>query len=406
MLVGGLGTYAENITRKYVELGHDVSVFTLNPGNLPVRELIGGVEVHRPLIADATRVFTLLVHEDIRKWGAGVKFFSDIFMYNVLSATKLLNELIHKEQYKFDIISFHDWLSSIAGMMAHNHSKMPAVFHVHSTEWGRTLGAGSAAVSKLEDGAAEAADRIVTVSHLMKQDLAVHGWSVEKIDVVWNGIDPERYSPERVKTDEVRKIRLEYGVKDDELMILFVGRLTPVKGVSNLLMAMPEVLKAYPKVVLVILGRGELQKDIVELANRLGISERVRYRFEFIPEEQRILHYASADLCVFPSTYEPFGIVSLEAMAMEKPVVVGAKGVVGFREQVVPSGPDQCGVHVNPEEPSDIAWGIKETLSDPERARDWGKNGRKRVQEFFTWEKAAKQTLSIYEELVNKVSRS
>ena len=56
------------------------------------------------------------------------------------------------------------------------------------------------------------------------------------------------------------------------------------------------------------------------------------YRFDFVPESERILHYAASDLCIFPSTYEPFGIVSLEAMAMEKPVIVGARGVVGFRE--------------------------------------------------------------------------
>jgi len=60
-----------------------------------------------------------------------------------------------------------------------------------------------------------------------------------------------------------------------------------------------------------------------------------------------MVHYAAADVCIFPSTYEPFGIVSLEVMSMAKPLIVGAQGVVGFREQVIPSGPDQNGVHVN-----------------------------------------------------------
>jgi len=80
------------------------------------------------------------------------------------------------------------------------------------------------------------------------------------------------------------------------------------------------------------------QKDVIELAERLGLRGKVICRFEFASEVERILHYAAADLCVFPPLYEPFGVVSLEAIAMEKPVVVGAKGVVGFREQVVPSG--------------------------------------------------------------------
>jgi glycosyltransferase involved in cell wall biosynthesis len=164
------------------------------------------------------------------------------------------------------------------------------------------------------------------------------------------------------------------------------------------------VLSEYPKTKLVILGRGEEQKDILEMAARLGIGENVICRFEFVPEDERILHYAASDLCVFPSVYEPFGIVSLEAMAMEKPIVVGAHGVVGFREQVIPSGPDQTGVHVNGEDPSDIAWGIKEVLKDPKRAKTWGQNGRKRALEFFTWRKVAEQTIDIYKSVISNKS--
>jgi len=172
--------------------------------------------------------------------------------------------------------------------------------------------------------------------------------------------------------------------------------------VRNLVLAMPQVLSQYPNTKLVILGRGEEQKDIMELSDRLGIADKVHYRFEFVPETERILHYAAADLCVFPSIYEPFGIVSLEAMSMEKPLVVGANGVVGFREQVVPSGPHQSGIHVDGNNPVDIAWGIGEVLKDRERARTWGRNGRKRVLQYFTWTKAAEQTLRLYGELAGK----
>lgn len=175
-----------------------------------------------------------------------------------------------------------------------------------------------------------------------------------------------------------------------------------MKSADNLVQAMPMVLKEYPKTKLVILGKGENQKDIVETASRLGIEDKIIYRFEFVPEDERILHYAAADACIFPSVYEPFGIVSLEAMAMEKPVVVGSKGVVGFREQVIPSGPDQNGIHVDGEEAADIAWGINAVLKDSQMAKTWGKNGRKRVLEYFTWRKAAEQTLEIYKSFLQK----
>jgi glycosyltransferase involved in cell wall biosynthesis len=254
-------------------------------------------------------------------------------------------------------------------------------------------------VSHFESAMAQNADRIITVSYAMQRDLIQHGWPQNKISMVWNGVDTKRYDPRLYPKEEVQSIRKLYGNPDDWNMVLYVGRLTWVKGVRNILQAMPTVLKEFPKTKLVILGKGEEQRDIVETAERLNIKNNVVYRFDFVPESERILHYAAADMCVFPSTYEPFGIVSLEAMSMEKPVVVGARGVVGFREQVITSGPDQCGLHINGEDPADIAWGIKEPLRNPENARVWGENGRKRVLEFFTWRKVADENLKIYESM-------
>jgi glycosyltransferase involved in cell wall biosynthesis len=399
-LVGGLGTYAEYITREFVSMGNDVTVFTLNPGNLKTREVIKGVEVHRPLIADASNVFPMFVIDDLKKWGTNIRLFNDIFIYNVLSATKFVNSMLKKEGCNYDVVCVHDWLSSIAGIIIKNEASVPVVFHVHSTEWGRSGGSGSEVVSHLEWATAQKVDKIITVSHSMQEDLIRHGWPKSKISVVWNGVDPQRYNPKNCKPEEVEAIRNKYGVKPDEKMLLFLGRLTWVKGVTNLVQAMPIILEEYPKTKLVILGKGEQQNDIIETANRLGISNKIACKFEFVPEKERILHYAAADVCIFPSTYEPFGIVSLEAMAMAKPIVVGAQGVVGFKEQVVPVGPDQNGVHVNGGNPADIAWGIKEILSDRDRAKKWGENGRKRVLQYFTWRKVAEQTLQIYEALI------
>jgi glycogen(starch) synthase len=399
-LVGGLGTYAEYVTHEFVDIGHDVSVFTLNPGNLKTREILKGVEVHRPLIADASNVFPFFVVDDLKKWGTNIKLFNDIFIYNILSATKFLNGLIEKERYNFDVVCVHDWLSSISGLVIKNETKIPVVFHTHSTEWGRSGGQGSEVVSHLEVAMAQNANRIITVSYAMQEDLTKHGWPQSKISVVWNGVDPERYNPRKCQKEDIEKIREKYGIPRDWNMLLFVGRLTWVKSVRNLLQAMPIVLKEYPNTKLVILGKGEEQTDIVETADRLGIKDNIVYRFDFVPEDERILHYAASDVCVFPSIYEPFGIVSLEAMAMEKPVVVGARGVVGFREQVMSAGAEQNGMHINGEDPADIAWGIKETLRNPEKARNWGENGRKRVIEYFTWRKVAEETLKIYETLL------
>ncbi|MGD0803498.1 MAG: glycosyltransferase family 4 protein [Candidatus Bathyarchaeia archaeon] len=400
-IAGGLGTYAQYMAPGLVKKGHEVSVFTLNRGRLPTHEIIDGVDVNRPLISDTSNVLSLIADHSLRRWGSGLRFFSDIMMYNTLSASKLLNELIIEQGCKFDMVSFHDWLSGIAGLMVKQNSDLPCVFHVHSTEWGRTNGRGSEVVSSIEKASSDNADQVVTVSNAMKHDLITHGWNGDKINVIWNGVDPSKYDPSRFTKKDAQTIRRKYQINEDESMVLFVGRLTQIKGAMELINSMVEVQKRSPKAKLVILGIGEQENEIQYQVNNLGLTNNVKLQFEFLSEEERIQHYAASDVCVFPSTYEPFGIVSLEAMAMAKPVVVGARGVVGFAEQVLPNGPEKCGIHVNGGDPIDIAWGINEVLSDKEEAKVWGQNGRRRVLECFTWDRAVSETLKIYQNVIH-----
>ncbi len=401
---GGLGTYATYITQELVRQGHDVVVFTMNQdGVLKTREVLSGVEVHRPIGVDAANVFPLLVNEELRQWGS---FFNDILIYNVLSAAKFINQVVQEERTPFDLVAVHDWLSGIAGLVVRNETELPVVFHVHSAEWGRRGTDGSPFVRRLERELAFQSHRIITVSHAMKDDLNCHGWPPQKISVVWNGVDPTVYDPARVPKQEIQELRSRYGVGPEEAMILFVGRLTWVKGVRNLIQAMPAVIRAFPQAKLVLLGKGEEQHDVDELIHRLDLAQHVVTRYAFVPEWERIVHYAAADLCVFPSVYEPFGIVSLEAMAMARPLVVGANGVVGFREQVIPSGEDQNGVHVNGNDPGDIAWGIQALLADRPGAQEIGDRGRARVQRYFTWEQVAGQTAAVYQQVIEQVGQA
>jgi glycosyltransferase involved in cell wall biosynthesis len=131
-----------------------------------------------------------------------------------------------------------------------------------------------------------------------------------------------------------------------------------------------------------------------------GLENNVLFNFSYISEDERRLHYAACDVAVFPSKYEPFGIVSLEAMAMGKPVIVGATGTSGFREQIIPFGEKICGFHINPHDPSDIAKFAIILLKDKELQHTMGANARKRVLEAFTWEKAALDTIRVYEEAI------
>ena len=403
-IVGGLGTYAAEITRKFVLMDHDVTVFTMNDdaGSLPTREIWRGIEIHRPLHIDISDSLPDVLAEDVRKWGRGIHLFSKILVYNYLGASKLVNELIKKEGFKYDIVVAHDWLSAISGITVKKEANLPFAFHMHSSEKGRTMGNGSEVVSNIELRGARAADLVVTVSYAMKDELATLGFPKEKIQVCYNGVDPQKYNPEAVSAEQIRKIRVSYGLKDDEQMILFLGRLVGVKGVDRLIMAMPHVLQKNPKAKLVIVGVGDLQEYLQNLVKAMRLQDAVKLNYSFISEEERIYHYAACDVAVFPSLYEPFGIVALEAMSMEKPVVVGGAGVSGMREIVICCGEEQCGFHINPTNPSDIAWGINSTLESPEKMKWLGKNGRKRVLDEFTWDKIAERTIELYEQVTKR----
>ncbi len=396
--VGGLGTYAFEMARRFARMGHSVTVMSKNPGDAITRDLFEGVEVHRPLGANVIDLLPLIVPEDVKQWPtASQNYFADVFMYNLLSSTKAINLLVRADKRNFDIIVAHDWLSAIAGIVCKKALKKPLVFHLHSVEQGR-VGDGAPTIKNLERLAGTMADAIITVSYAMRDHLVSLGYEEKKIRVVHNGVDEEKYNPEKFTHDKIMKFREKIGVGTDP-MILFVGRLAWVKGADTLIRAMPIILKAIPNAKLVLLGTGDQEEMIKHLISHLGIQNNIITCFQFVNENERLLYYAACDIAVFPSKYEPFGIVCTEAMSMEKPVIVGARGISGFREQIVLSGPDRCGAHVNPDDPYDIAKFAIEMLKSDILRKELGRNARKRVLERFTLDRIAEETIAIYKQV-------
>jgi glycosyltransferase involved in cell wall biosynthesis len=401
VIYGGLGTYITEISHKQAYFGNEVTVFSLNSNNsLKTYEKWNGVDVYRPRTLDLTSTFNLFANYELRSWGQNFKFFSDVVSYNTMSASQLVNLLVRREKKTFDIIAAHDWLGILGGMIVKHELGTPLMFHIHSTEIGRSLGRGSHSIKDIEFEGGQSADCIITVSQTMKDELEKLEYPSEKIRVCWNGVDPVKYDPGKVSEEEKKQLRRRYGINDNDNFLFFIGRLVTVKGVNNLVKAMPYILEEFPNLKLVILGIGDLEWELKALTKELGIQENVIIRTEFINEKERIIHYAACDCVILPSSYEPFGIVCTESMSMGKPTVVGAKGTSGFREQIIPSGDKQCGIHINPHDTNDIAWGVKEILRLEDKG-DWmGKNARERVIETLNWESAAKRTLDIYKEFL------
>lgn len=397
---GGLGTYAREICHQFVCKGHSLSVFSRNTGNDSTSENWAGIEVHRPLLMDFSAVFSLINPDEVKTWdNNGQRFFAETLLYNLLSASKLVNCLVHRENRRFDLLVSHDWLAALAGIIARRNLGIPFVFHLHSTEQGRNP-TGSPTIKDIERLTAMTADRIVTVSYAMRDELLGSGYPEQKIRVIYNGVDEKKYDPSRFSSEDTAAFRSRIGVGDSP-MIFFVGRLTAVKGADTLVRAMTHIIQGVPDAKLVILGVGEMDQMLGQMVRDLGLEKNVLLHFRMAPEEERILYYAASDVCVFPSKYEPFGIVCTEAMAMGKPVVVGARGTSGLREQVIPAGDGICGYHINPFDPLDIAKFTVDILKHPGTAAAMGKNGRQRVLDHFTWDHIADITLRVYEETVH-----
>jgi glycogen(starch) synthase len=401
VIYGGLGTFATEISKKQKEFGHDVTVFTLNKDNLlATSDQINNVEVYRPKTLDFSKPYWLCADHELRSWGPYFKFFADVLSYNIISASQFVNSLVRKNGRTFDIVDAHDWLGIMGGMVAKKELGLPLMFHVHSTEVGRSIGRGSHTIKDIEFEGGQIADCVITVSNAMADELLKLGFPQDKIKPCWNGVDPEKYDPAKVSNEDRLALRRSYGVQDHETLLFFIGRLVTVKGADKLIRAMPQVLKEFPAVKLLIVGIGDMENELRSIIDGLGIREKVIMKTEFISETERIRHYAAADLVVLPSLYEPFGIVCTEAMSMAKPVVVGARGTNGMREQVIPSGENQCGIHVNPFEPKDVAWGIIQVLQTPDKGAQWGKNARQRVITHFSWDAVTRRTIDIYKEFL------
>lgn len=393
-LVGGLGTYASEITKKFVEMGHEVEVFTMNDGNkLKTYEenktVKGGTFIHRPIVADSSGVLPIFVDDELKHWGSGMRFFSDVLSYNILSANKFAN--LVATQKDFDLLVCHDWLSALSGCIAKTNTKKPLAFHVHSTEYGRSGGRGSPTIKDLEYQTANNADLVVTVSYSMQEELNRLNFPAQKIRVMWNGVDEKKYAIQNYPKEVLDDYRKKIGIAADEKVILFTGRLTWVKGVDTLVRAMPAIVSKNPKAKLIVLGRGEMEGEISALVKQLNLGKNVLLINRWVDEDERILLYASCDVVCAPSRYEPFGIVPLEGMALNKPVVVG---VGGMRETVLEG---KTGLWCNPDSPDDIAAKLLEIINDDKKARVMGNESRKRVEKVYTWTKIAKDTISLYE---------
>ena len=308
-----------------------------------------------------------------------------------------------------DVVHCHTWYTHFAGCLAKQLYRVPLVLTTHSLEPHRPwkveqLGTAYHASSWIERIAYQNADGVVAVSESMRQDVhELYGVPQDRIRVIHNGIDLSQYRP----TPNPATLR-ELGIDPELPIVLFVGRITRQKGIIHLVNAIPYV---HPGAQVVLCAGApdtpEIGREMAEAVARAraAAQDRIIWIDEMLPREKVINLYTHASIFVCPSVYEPFGIINLEAMACETPVVASA---VGGIPEVVDHG--STGLLVAPEAMSateeeprhpdqfsrDLATEINTLLDDPALRARMARNARARVEELFSWESIARQTLEFY----------
>ena len=375
-IVGGIARVVHDLSKRLIKDGHEVTVVTYrDSADVPEYENDKGVNVYR--------VDNYMIHPN--------NFIDWIMQLNFNMLSKA-TEIINKEG-GFDVIHAHDWLVTYAAKSLKNAYDIPIVATIHATEAGRNSGIHDETQRYINDTewllTYEATEVIVNSNYMKNEIQRLFGLPFDKINVIPNGINLSNFTGIERDYD----FRRQYAM-DNEKIILYVGRLVYEKGVHHLIAAMPKILSNYHDAKLIIAGRGGMMDELRAEASNLGLNDKI-YFTGYLNSKQVQKMYKCADVAVFPSTYEPFGIVALEAMLAGVPTVVSD---VGGLDEIVTNGVD--GMKSYAGNANSIADSVTALLYDHQLATNVSKKAKQKVKEQFDWEKIAQDTHFTYEKAI------
>lgn len=373
-MVGGLGQHVYDLSRFLVRQGVEVHIITPRVESHPDYQQENGVHIHRV-------GSSYLEGENFKSW---------TFRFNSDAIREAVN--INSRIGGFDLIHAHDWLVAYPGRAVTKIFEIPLVTTIHATEHGRNLGLHNRMqleINEIEKNLALEAERVICCSQYMQDEISsLFGRPREDITIIPNGVDSELFKPMPQNP--------RFNISPEEKVIFFLGRLVPEKGIWFLINAMPQILAEIPQAYLYIGGRGPMLPDLKRLTNRLGLNEKVVFT-GFIYHEERNYIYDRAKVAVFPSLYEPFGIVALEAMATGTPVIVGD---VGGLSEIVAN--EVTGIKVHPANETELAQAIIRVLRDDKLADALRTNAGNVVADVYNWNVIAESTIRVYSEVLEQ----
>ncbi len=403
-IVGGIARHVEEISWALAKNPDaEVHVVTCDHPDAPAEEVYNGVHIHRVAAYEVEGGHKDFVHW-VHQLNAAMRDRAHTLLKEWLTPispkdTHLdLKQLSAKEGI---VLHAHDWLAYFAAVELKHAYKLPLVATIHATEFGRNDGIHSEIsryINKIENDLVTEAWRVIVCSGFMKGEAEYALYApADKLDVIYNGINVEKFDF-KFTPKERTEFRSRFALPHEK-MVMFVGRGVREKGCQVLIDAYPKVREGYHDVKFVIAGGGN-RKHLIDQAADLGVSKRVLFT-GFIPDDDLLRLYKVADIACFPSLYEPFGIVALEAMASKTPVVVSNSG--GLPEVVEH---DATGTITYTNNPASLAWGILRDLHDPEFAKKMATKAYDKTKKVFNWDLIAKQTEAVYERVWAEYSSS
>ncbi len=378
-IVGGISPHVYDLSQQLQSKGIEVHVVTKATPNAPDEETEpSGVQVHR-------------VHLE----GTPSDFLHEIQLLN-LATEKRVRRLLEdwRPGGQPTIFHAHDWLSLESARELKYDYKLPIVATVHATESGRHGGIfndTSRYIHEQEYWLTYEAWRVIVCSDFMRNEVAKSfNTPIDKIDVIFNGVDPEKFSFDW--SDNERAEHRAKLAEPDEKIVMFVGRFVREKGIQVLLNAASVILAQEPRTKFLIVGGGNREK-LERFVHWAGLGDKVLFT-GFMANRSLHMLYRCADVAVFPSLYEPFGIVALEAMAADAAVVTSDAG--GLQEVVLH---DKTGTTSFSNNPESLAWAILHVLQDAERAEKLKEAAKQRLNKDFDWSHIADQTLKVYNQV-------
>ena len=371
-IVGGLAMHVYDLSTTLARSGMDVTVITVNDQGVAEREVLDGVKVLRVYPYD-------LPSRDIVSWAVQL---------NVAMLEKAIQEI--NREGPFQIIHAHDWLVAHAGRALKHSYQVPLIATIHATEYGRNNGLHNDVqrhISNIEWWLTYEAWKVICCSSYMVGELSrVFNLPRDKVVHIHNGVHMARFRERQVPPDFRNRFALPY-----EKIIYYVGRLVREKGVHVLIDAAYKVLSNEPDAKFIIAGTGPYENYLRSKARDIGLGDKMLFT-GYINDYDRDMLYLAANAAVFPSLYEPFGIVALESMAAGTPVIVSDSG--GLAE-IVEHEVD--GLHATTGSANSLADQILRILKSDLLAKKLRENALQKVKNLYDWRVIANKTIEVYE---------